>query len=157
MGLGLQRKTFQISFRTLGGAACRVLSSFLALNLWTQSAPNDLNGLKGSPWVVYDILDIVFEIQYRNGVFVCTDPGYYRVVAQLRSRDKRHDAVILKNERIQMFYMSGQTWDTTTAHIIVELALYDLISVELVQHEALIGVNSDENKVLIEKIYVPPQ
>ena len=106
---------------------------------------------------VCNILYIVFEILYRNGVFVCTDPGYYRVVAQLRSRDKRHDAVILKNERIQMFYMSGQTWDTTTAHIIVELALYDLISVELVHHEALVGVNSDENKVLIEKIYEPPQ
>ena len=86
---------------------------------------------------------------------MCTEPGYYRVVAQLRSRDRRHDAVILKNERLQMFYMSGQTWDTTTAHIIVELALYDLISVELVQHEALVGVNVDENKILIEKIYQP--
>ena len=87
-------------------------------------------------------------------MFVCTDPGYYRVVTQLRSRDKRHDAVIMKNERIQLYYMSGQTWDTTTAHVIVELALYDLISVELVEHEALVGVNSDENKILIEKIYV---
>ena len=74
---------------------------------------------------------------------------------QLRSRDRRHDAVILKNERNQLIYSSGQTWDTTTSEVIVELAMYDLISAELVQHEALVGVNSGENKILMEKIYQP--
>ena len=50
MGLGLQHKIFQISFWTLGDAVCRVLGSFLAVNLWPQSAQNDFNGLKkGSP------------------------------------------------------------------------------------------------------------
>ena len=94
-------------------------------------------------------------MELRNGVFVCTDPGYYRVVLHLRSRDRRHDAVILKNERNQLIYSSGQTWDTTTSEVIVQLAMYDLISAELVQHEAIVGVNSGENKILMEKIYQP--
>ena len=45
------QKIFKTSFWTLGGAVCRVLSSFLDLNLWNQSAPNDLIGLKWSPGV----------------------------------------------------------------------------------------------------------
>ena len=47
--LGFNEKYFNISFWTLSGAVCRVLSSFSAVSISTQSAHNDFNWLKRKP------------------------------------------------------------------------------------------------------------
>jgi len=91
-------------------------------------------------------------MEYNNGVFLIVEPGYYRIIMQLKSRDDTLRYRIIKNSRENLIYSRMPKWDSSSSYYVADLVLFDMISVELVQDRATVGVDSDSNIFQIEKI-----
>ena len=90
-------------------------------------------------------------MEYNNGVFLILEPGYYRLAAHLQSRDKYLEYNIVKNLHEKLIYTYMPARDASSTYYIAELAMFDMISIEL-QQEITVGVHLAANLVQIEKI-----
>ena len=91
-------------------------------------------------------------MEYNNGVFLIVEPGYYRIIMHLRSRDNNLRYRIIKNSRENLILSGMPKWDSSSSYYVADLATFDMISVELVENRATVGVDSDSNMFQIEKI-----
>ena len=57
-----------------------------------------------------------------------------------------------RNLSVQPVYSRMPKWDSSSSYYVADLAMFDMISVELVQDRATVGVDSDSNIFQIEKI-----
>ena len=90
-------------------------------------------------------------MEYNNGVFLILEPGYYRIVAHIKSRDNELDYRIVKNSRDDLIQSKSEPWDVSSTHYIANLKQFDMISIEL-RGEATVGLAAAANTVQIEKI-----
>ena len=91
-------------------------------------------------------------MEYNNGVFLILEPGYYRIVTHLKSRnDKDLKYSIVNNSRENLIYTRMEPWMVSSTYYIARLATFDMISIELTA-AATVGVAPESNLVQIEKI-----
>ena len=91
-------------------------------------------------------------MEYNNGVFLILEPGYYRIITHLKSRDKDLKYNVIKNSRDVLIYSKTARNEASSTHYIAYLDTFDMISVELWDDSGYVGVALDCNLVQIEKI-----
>ena len=90
-------------------------------------------------------------MEYNNGIFLILEPGYYRIVAHLKSDDHRLEYFIVKNSRENLIYTRLEIGAVTSTHYIADLAQFDMVSIEL-RYTATVGHAGNSNAIQIEKI-----
>ena len=101
--------------------------------------------------IPFNVEKINNGMEYKSGVFLIEKPGYYRIVAHLKSKSNSLQYNIVKNSRENLIYTNMNERRASSTHYIAYLTMYDMISVELVI-SASVGDDPDCNLVQIEKI-----
>ena len=132
--------------------------------LWNQRAQKSSNGFVGAVYhlgpefskankpIPFNVEQINNGMEYNNGVFLILKPGYYRMATNLKSRDKHLQYNIVKTSGEELIYTYMPAWDASSTYYVAELAMFDMISIELRQ-EITVGLHPQANLVQIEKIY----
>ena len=102
--------------------------------------------------IPFNIKKINSGMEYNNGVFLILEPGYYRIITHLKSRDKDLKYNVIKNSRDGLIYTKTARMEASSTHYIAYLDTFDMISVELWDDSGYVGVAWDCNLVQIEKI-----
>ena len=91
-------------------------------------------------------------MEYNNGIFLILEPGYYRIVTHLKSRNKPLEYHIIKNSHEKLIFSSIDTWRASSTSYISFLDKYDMIQVALTAQSGFVGVVADANLIQIEKL-----